>query len=125
MVEDEPPPLEVPREQWRWHLHLPLPAVPAAGEMERARETARTSGAAVDRVQVVTFTEGECVELLHEGPYSDEHITLAAMAEYMAAHGLVANGLHHEVYLSDLQESDPAKMRTVLRQPVRSAGTAP
>lgn len=124
-VEDERPALRVPREQWRWHLHLPLPAVPADGQMERAREAARPSGAAVDRVQVVTFTEGECVEALHEGPYSDEHLTLAAMQDYMDAHDLVANGLHHEVYLSDLGESDPAKMRTVLRQPVRSAATAP
>ncbi|MFD1932398.1 MULTISPECIES: GyrI-like domain-containing protein [Nonomuraea] len=120
-VEDSRPPLSVPREQWRWHLHLPLPAAPEPGTMEAARESARPSGAAVDRVQVVTFTEGECVELMHEGPYSEEHVTLAAMQEYMDANGLVPNGLHHEVYLSDLRESDPAKMRTVLRQPVRSA----
>ncbi|WP_344838444.1 hypothetical protein [Nonomuraea dietziae] len=67
-VEDERPALQVPREQWRWHLHLPLPAVPADGQMERAREAARPSGAAVDRVQVVTFTEGECVRSAARGP---------------------------------------------------------
>ncbi len=33
--------------------------------------------------------------------------------------GLVVNGLHHEVYLSDPAETDPEKMRTILRQPVR------
>ncbi|MFE3454073.1 GyrI-like domain-containing protein [Nonomuraea sp. NPDC059194] len=123
-VEDSRPALSVPRQQWRWHLHLPLPIAPEPGEMEAAREAARPSGMAVDRVQVVTFTEGECVEMLHEGPYSQEHVTLAAMQEYMDAHHLVANGLHHEVYLSDLRDGDPAKMRTVLRQPVRSAATA-
>jgi hypothetical protein len=35
--------------------------------------------------------------------------------------GLVNNGLHHEIYLSDVAETDTAKMRTILRQPVRSA----
>jgi hypothetical protein len=37
----------------------------------------------------------------------------------MQERGLVANGLYHEIYLSDVRESDPAKMRNILRQPVR------
>ncbi len=39
----------------------------------------------------------------------------------MRAHGLVPAGLHHEIYLSGVQETDPAALRTILRQPVRSA----
>lgn len=30
------------------------------------------------------------------------------------------NGKHHEVYLSDARRTDPAKLRTILRQPVAS-----
>ncbi|TDE52808.1 hypothetical protein E1295_17930 [Nonomuraea mesophila] len=108
-------PLEVPRGQWRWHLLLPLPGVPEPGTAEAARERARASGAAVDRVQVVTFTEGECVELLHEGPYSEEKASLDVMEAFMAEHGLVPNGPHHEVYLTEFTDPRP---RTVLRQPV-------
>lgn len=37
----------------------------------------------------------------------------------MAQAGLVRAGLHHEVYLSDVRETDPARMRTILPQPVR------
>ena len=40
----------------------------------------------------------------------------------MDEHGLVADGLHHEIYLSDPFGTEPAKMRTILRQPVRPAG---
>ncbi|MFF4778625.1 hypothetical protein [Microtetraspora fusca] len=40
------------------------------------------------------------------------------MEEFMAEHGLVANGPHHEIYLSALDDPAP---RTVLRQPVRPA----
>lgn len=56
--------------------------------------------------------------MLHHGPYSDEPASLARTASLMKAEGLVANGLHHEVYLSDPREGDPARMRTILRRPV-------
>ncbi|MGN9845807.1 hypothetical protein ACTMTI_47565 [Nonomuraea sp. H19] len=116
-VEDERPGLEVPRELWRWHLLLPLAVAPEPGALERAREAVRASGAAVDRVLVATFAEGECVELVHEGPFSEEHVSLKVMEEFMAERGLVVNGLHHEVYLTPLDDPAP---RTVLRQPVRA-----
>jgi hypothetical protein len=38
----------------------------------------------------------------------------------MQERGLVANGLHHEIYLSDVRQTDPGKMRTILRQPVHA-----
>ncbi|AQZ62625.1 hypothetical protein BKM31_15185 [[Actinomadura] parvosata subsp. kistnae] len=121
-VEDHSrPPLEVPREQWRWHLLLPLAGVPAPGAVEAACEQVRASCAAADRVQVVTFTEGECVELLHEGPYSEEKRSLDVMDAFMAEHGLVRNGLHHEIYLTEFTDPEP---RTLLRQPVRPASVA-
>ncbi|KAB8189042.1 hypothetical protein FH608_042025 [Nonomuraea phyllanthi] len=118
-VEDDRPALQVPRESWRWHLLLPLAGVPEPGVVERAREVSRSSGAAVDRVRVATFTEGECVELLHVGPYSEEHRSLAVMDAFMAERGLVANGPHHEVYVTAFDHPEP---RTVLRQPVRVGG---
>jgi hypothetical protein len=59
------------------------------------------------------------VQMLHRGPYSDEPASLAEMAALMAAEGLAVNGLHHEIYLSDPNEPDQAKARTILRQPVR------
>lgn len=123
-VEDPRPYLEVPRDQWRWHLFLRLPddlERLEPGAVDRAREAARPSGSAVDRVQLVTFTEGQCVQLTHHGHYADEPRSLALMDEYMTEQGLERAGTHHEIYLSDVRESDPAKMHTILRQPVRPA----
>ncbi|WP_267900879.1 hypothetical protein [Actinomadura craniellae] len=41
----------------------------------------------------------------------------------MEAEGLVPNGPHHEIYLSDPAEPDPAKMRTSLSgTPAAQAG---
>ncbi|MFI6502977.1 GyrI-like domain-containing protein [Nonomuraea typhae] len=121
-VEDDRPPLTVPRDQWRWHLLLTLPATPEPGALEHARETARPAQAAVDRVRQATLTEGDCLEMLHEGPYSDEPRTLALMDAYMSEHGLLGNGPHHEIYLTPPDDPHP---RTLLRQPVRPAPQHP
>ncbi len=116
-VEDERSPFDVPREEWRWHLSLRVPD--DAVSVGRAREEARAGVRAAARVQHVTYDDGLCVQMLHSGPYSDEPASLARMAALMDAKGLVVNGLHHEIYLSDPAETDPEKMRTILRQPVR------
>ncbi|MCG5219463.1 GyrI-like domain-containing protein [Streptosporangium soli] len=118
-VEDERPPFDVPREEWWWHLFLRLPDSAEAVWADEAREAAEHPAAA--RVQLVTFTEGLCVQALHSGPYAEEPKTLALMDAHMRDAGLVLNGLHHEIYLSDLRETDPEKMRTILRHPVRPA----
>jgi hypothetical protein len=120
-VEEPGPALEVPRERWHWQLLLRLPDTLDAALADRAREGARGTAIGVDRIQLVTFTEGECVQIMHRGPYADEPASLARMDEFMRAKGLVPAGLHHEIYLSDVAESDPSVMRTVLRQPVRAA----
>ncbi|WUH99207.1 GyrI-like domain-containing protein [Spirillospora sp. NBC_00431] len=116
-VEDERSPFDVPRDQWWWHLFLRLPD--DTGSVDQAREEVRSKMPAAARVQHVTFTEGRCVQLLHRGAYADEPASLARMYALMNDEGLVPNGLHHEIYLSDTRETDPEKMRTILRQPVR------
>lgn len=75
------------------------------------------------KAKLVTFTEGLCVQCMHVGSFDDESATLAKMKEFMAKQGL-QNDLsttrhHHEIYLSDPRKVVVAKMRTVLRQPVR------
>ncbi|MGI5165966.1 GyrI-like domain-containing protein [Spirillospora sp. CA-253888] len=114
-VEDDRPPLEVPRDEWRWHLFLRVPDDVAEVDAGRAGP-----GAAA-RVQLVTFTEGRCVQMLHRGPFEDEPRSLARMDAFIRAEGLVHHGLHHEIYLTDFRETDPDAQLTILRQPVRAA----
>jgi hypothetical protein len=120
-VEDERPWSEVPRQEWWWHLFLRLPDALPGGTVDEAREIARAADKthSVSRVQLVTFTEGLSVQMLHRGHYGEEPKTLGRMDEFCEKCKLTANGLHHEIYLSDLRETDPAKMRTILRHPVR------
>lgn len=117
-VEDDRPPLTVPRAQWRWHLFVRLPeSVEPAAVAEAGQATGLQTAA---RVQLVMFTEGSCVQAMHHGSYDQEPKTLARIDRFMQQRRLVANGLHHEIYLSDIRETDPGKMRTILRQPVHA-----
>jgi hypothetical protein len=73
-----------------------------------------------DAVRVITLDEGLCVQTLHVGPFDDEGPILARMHdEFIPAHGFTMTGRHHEIYFSDARRVEPAKFRTILRQPVR------
>ena len=75
-------------------------------------------------LRLETLAEGRCVQTLHLGPFDDEGPVLDAMhAEFIPRQGLRMTGRHHEIYLSDIRRTDPAKLRTILRQPVEIAGS--
>jgi hypothetical protein len=60
---------------------------------------------------------------MHIGPPSAEAATIARLhGEFLPAHNLIPNGHHHEIYLNDPNRVAPEKLKTVLRQPVRSSG---
>ncbi|WP_239631165.1 GyrI-like domain-containing protein [Paenibacillus sp. H1-7] len=58
--------------------------------------------------------------MMHQGPYAAEPETLTQLHGYMEAHELEQNGLHHEIYISDPRRTDPGKLKTILRLPVRT-----
>lgn len=108
---------------WEWTAMIAQPDWIPADIVEQARRSAaaRKDLSAISRVRWCTLTEGRSVQILHVGPYDDEAPTLARLhEEFMPAHGLTFNGDHHEVYLSDARRTAPAKLRTILRQPVRA-----
>jgi len=54
--------------------------------------------------------------------YDDEAPTLARLHDaYLPQNGLIPNGRHHEIYIGDRRKAAPDKLKTVLRQPVKSA----
>ena len=63
---------------------------------------------------------GREVGIGFSGSYDDEGPTLARLHdEIMPAQGLTFAGPHHEIYLSDPRKTSAAKLKTILRQPVR------
>ncbi len=111
------------KDAWDWTLLISQPDWITADMVTDAigAVAAKKSVPALDRVRLLTVDEGLSVQILHIGPYDEEGPTLARLHhEYLPAHGLTFNGDHHEIYLSDARRTDPSKLRTVLRQPVRA-----
>ena len=75
------------------------------------------------RLRLERFAEGLAVQTIHIGPYASEPATVDRMTAFMQANGcedLVGlGGKHHEIYMGDPRRADPAKLKTVLRHPVR------
>jgi hypothetical protein len=74
---------------------------------------------AIKKLRFENFREGLSIQVMHLGPYSAEPATIERMKEFMKENGYVRNGKHHEIYLGDPRRADPAKLKTVLRQPIR------
>jgi hypothetical protein len=72
----------------------------------------------VKEVKLESIKEGECVQMLHAGPYDKEHESIALMRRSAEANGLKMVGPHHEIYLSDPRRVEPERLKTILRQPV-------
>ncbi|MFC3994906.1 GyrI-like domain-containing protein [Nocardiopsis sediminis] len=109
---------------WHWRMLISLPGWITDDRVEEAKRTALAKKGlpTIAEVRCETLNEGTCAQLLHIGPYDDEGPALARLHhEYLAANGLRMSGHHHEIYLGDPRRADPAKLRTVLRQPVRPA----
>lgn len=108
---------------WEWTAMIAQPAWITAELVDRVRERVAASKdlAALGLVRLLTLEEGASLQILHVGSYDDEAPTLHRLhEEYMPAQGLTFAGDHHEVYLSDARRTEPAKLKTILRQPVRT-----
>jgi hypothetical protein len=92
--------------------------------VEDAKHTAlskKKNLAATPDVRSERLHEGTSAQVLHIGPYDDETSTLSRLHhDYLPANNLRKTGLHHEIYLSDPRRTDPARLKTILRQPVEA-----
>ena len=112
----------VPRSNWRRKALLLLPDFVTAEDVRAARETLsdKRGGDPLPRcVRLERIDEGACVQVLHVGPYAEEPETVRKMQVLMKENGLTPCGFHHEIYLGDPRRPAPARLRTILRQPVR------
>ncbi len=112
------------KDEWLWTQMIMVPEWLSAPQFADALERTRTKLGAEPpaSLRLEPFEEGLSVQVLHIGPYDAEAPTIARLhQEFLPANGLVENGHHHEIYLSDPRKTAPDKLRTILRQPVRPA----
>lgn len=112
---------------WLWTLMIMVPDhvtaemfAEAVGSVEaKALKKKEAPSPALTSVRLETLEEGLCAQTLHVGAFDDEGPVLDGLHHRFIPEGrMQMRGLHHEIYLSDMRRVDPAKLRTILRQPV-------
>jgi len=112
-----------PRGDWQKKMLIRTPDFIRSADRTAALEQLRARGKdpAVRDVKLIRLDEGKCVQLLHVGPYDAETVSLERMHMFATGKGLRPHGKHHEIYLSDPRRVPAARLKTILRIPVRSA----
>lgn len=112
------------KDSWQWTMLICQPEWVTGAAIAEAKDAAlaKKGNPAIAEVRHVVLNEGTSAQVLHRGPYDAEGPILAKLHnEYLRANNLRMSGPHHEIYLSDPRRTDPAKRKTILRQPVRPA----
>jgi hypothetical protein len=112
------------KSQWDWTSMIMVPDWITSAMFDDAvvKAAAKNRPASLDRVRLERLDEGRCVQTLHIGSYDDEAEVLAELHhDFIPNAGLKMTGKHHEIYLSDARKVEPAKLRTILGQPVIAA----
>ncbi len=106
--------------EWKWTMMIGLPelATPTMAAEVIPEVTAKKKLISGDRVRFEVYDEGATAQVMHLGPYSAEAPTIELLHRFIAEQGLQLRGLHHEIYLGDPRKADPAKLKTIIRQPV-------
>lgn len=107
------------RAKWKWTMMILQPDFVPAEVIDAARAEVKRKKAlpAVERLRLETFHEGPCAQILHVGPFTAEGPTIQRVHDYITARGALA-GKHHEIYLSDIRRAEPARWKTIIRQPM-------
>ena len=113
------------RDAWSWTSMLCMPEFVTEETVAWAVEEARKKHPELPlgRARLFLYDEGRCAQLLHFGPYTAEQASIDRLGDFIREQGLRddcgAVRRHHEIYLSDPRRTQPDRLRTVLRHPVR------
>lgn len=87
------------------------------------KEAARKKKTDYSKVKFFIYDEGLCVQCMHLGSYDNEPATTKLMEDFARENGykidITDTRFHHEIYLSDPRRSETAKLKTVIRHPVK------
>ncbi|MGD9739038.1 MAG: GyrI-like domain-containing protein [Bauldia sp.] len=109
------------KSSWSWTMMIAVPSFVTPDDVDAAKATVaqKKELPALRRLSLRPLHEGRVVQMLHVGPYDDEGPAIEAMHAFAAAEGFSLHGRHHEIYLSDPRRTEPARLKTILRQPIR------
>lgn len=108
------------RGDWQWTMMIMQPDFVEGDLIEEVRlKVIEKKGLpGLHRIRLESFTEGPAAQIMHVGPFTTEGPTIEKVHRYIEDSGRRLSGKHHEIYLSDIRKADPARWKTVIRQPM-------
>lgn len=108
------------KSQWKWTLMILQPEFISRKMVETAiaEVKMKKNPAALPKLRFETWSEGKAAQIMHIGPFSEEGPSVEKVHDFIKQRGLRLTGKHHEIYLSDIRRGDPAKWKTIIRQPM-------
>jgi hypothetical protein len=109
------------KSNWLWTAMIAQPefVTKAMVDAANAEVLRKKNPASLSKLRFEQFSEGQCAQIMHIGPFSEEGPNIEKVHQFIEAGGNARRGKHHEIYLSDIRKADPAKWKTVIRQPMR------
>ena len=106
------------KSNWLWTMMIMQPEFVTGEMVAKAIQdvTKKKKPAAISKIRFEAYNEGQAAQIMHIGPFSEEGPTVERVHAYIDARGK-RRGKHHEIYLTDIRRADPAKWKTVIRQP--------
>jgi hypothetical protein len=108
------------RASWRWTMMILQPDFVPHTLLQAAIEQARKKKPlpALPKLRIESFEEGRCAQILHVGPFTEEGPTIQRLHAHIESQARL-RGKHHEIYLSDIRRANPARWKTIIRQPMQ------
>ncbi len=108
---------------WMWTAMIMQPKQVNDEAVDKAIEELKKKKklVALSKVRFESFHEGPAAQIMYFGPFSDEGPTIQKIHDFIKQHGGTLIGKHHEIYLSDPRRVKPSKLRTILRQPMKTS----
>ncbi|MCX6080510.1 MAG: GyrI-like domain-containing protein [Chloroflexi bacterium] len=113
------------KENWLWTMMISTPdfITPILVADALAEAGRKKSLPALARLRFESFSEGPSAQLMHIGSYSAETENIQRLHAFIQENGRSFDGInkkHHEIYISDPNRTAQEKMKTIIRQPVKS-----
>lgn len=111
------------RDNWQWTAMIvqPAPVTSALIEEAVAQVQLKKNLGALQKLRFERYHEGLATQIMYYGPYAAEGPTIAELHAFIAEHGYILRGRHHEIYLSDAHRMAPERIKTILRQPIAAS----
>ncbi|MBE0685514.1 MAG: GyrI-like domain-containing protein [Anaerolineaceae bacterium] len=106
------------KSNWLWTMMIMQPAFVTGEMVEKTIQDVKKkkNPAAISKLRLESYAEGKAAQIMHIGPFSEEGPTVDKVHQFIDARG-EGRGKHHEIYLTDIRKADPARWKTVIRQP--------